>query len=114
MKELLIKTLEAFGYPVMLQGSLNEDEAYPPTFITFWTSNADDGTHYDNDAANFIWVFDVFFYSNDPSLVNTKPLEIREALRAKGFIPRGKGWDAPSDESTHTGWGQEYSYRELN
>lgn len=114
MKDLLIKTLAEFGYPVYLQGTIAQGEPYPDTFITFWVESADDGSHYDNRTANWVWEFTVNFYSNDPKAVNAKPDEIRKALTAAGFIPRGKGWDLPSDEPSHTGWTQEYYYIEPN
>lgn len=114
MKRKLIEILSRFGYPVYLHGTIAADEAYPDTFITFQVTEADDGSHYDDRPANWIWDFEVFLYSNDPETVNSKPDEIRRALAAEGFIPRGKGWDIPSDEPTHTGWAQEYYYIETN
>lgn len=114
MKQRLIDVLETFGYPVFLQGSLNEKDPYPATFITFWTNDADDGSHYDDRPAHFVWDFDVYVYSNDPKVTNSLPEKIRKSLTAAGFIPRGKGWDIPSDEPTHTGWAQEYYYMEPN
>lgn len=114
MKQKLIEILSTFGYPVFLQGSLNADEAYPDTFITFWVDDADDNSHYDDDTTSYLWDFSVIFYSNDPNLVNSKPEEIRKALKQAGFIPQGKGRDIPSDEPTHTGWAQDFYYIENN
>ena len=114
MKERLIEVLSSFGFPVFLQGSLNEGDAYPETFITFWTNNADDGSHYDDLPANWVWEFDVYVYSSDPRVVNGLPDQVRRALSAAGFVPRGKGWDVASDEPTHTGWGMEFYYIESN
>lgn len=105
MKDLLIKTLETFGYPVYQQGSLSKDESYPESFFTFWNNDSYDGTHYDNDAINYIWDFDVNFYSTDPALVNSKLIEAKTKLKQQGFIVSGKGYDVASDEPTHTGRG---------
>lgn len=112
MKQKLIEELEKFGYPVFLQGTLNADEAYPNSFITFFTDDTQDGSHYDNETASYVWYFAVIFYSNDPALVNSKPEEIRKALKAAGFIPQGKGQDILSDEKTHTGWAMDFIYQE--
>lgn len=113
MKELLISVLEEFcPQNVFLQGTLDEDAEYPETFITFWAYDVPEGSHYDNDAHSFDWSFNVNFYSSDPLLVNTKPAEIRIALKEAGFIPQGKGNDIPSDVPTHTGWAMDVIYRE--
>ena len=103
MKDALISLLESFGYPVRLQGSLAEDEAYPESFFTFWNNETSDGSHYDNDAISYIWDFDVNFYSVNPALVNTVLLEARTLLKNNGWIISGKGYDVASDEPTHTG-----------
>jgi hypothetical protein len=108
LKQKLINTLSAFGYPVFLQGTLNPEEAYPNTFITFFVDSTDDNGHYENNAISVNWYFSVIIYSDNPEIVNTKPDEIRAALKAAGFIPQGKGQDAPSDEPTHTGWAMDF------
>ncbi len=105
MKDLLIQLLESFGYPVRLQGSIGENEAYPDSFFTFWNNDSYDGNHYDNNPANYIWSFDVNFYSTNPALVNSKLLEAKALLKSNGFIISGKGYDVASDEPTHTGRG---------
>ena len=105
MKELLINILLTLGYPVKLQGSIEKDEPYPESFFTFWNNNTDDGSHYNNKPINYVWDFDVNFYSENPELVNTKLLLAKEKLQKQGFIIRGKGYDVASDEPTHTGRG---------
>lgn len=112
MKQKLIDELNKFGYPVFLQGSLNPDDAYPDSFITYWTDDVIDNSIYDNDTTSYAWDFSVIFYSNDPLLVNSKPEEIRKALKAAGFIPQGKGRDIPSDEPNWTGWALDFYYIE--
>jgi hypothetical protein len=104
MKQKLISALSELGYPIMLQGSLNADDAYPDSFITFWCDSTADNSHFDDDVYSVDWHFSVIFYSNNPMLVNTKPNEIRSALKNAGFIVQGKGQDILSDEQTHTGW----------
>lgn len=105
MKNLLIQTLQSLGYPVFLQGSLEEDAPYPESFFTFWNNYADGEAFYDNDEHFYVWDFDVNFYSSDPALVNSKLLEAKGLLKAQGFIASGKGYDVASDEPTHTGRG---------
>lgn len=112
MKKLLIKTLEQFGYPVILQGTIAEDEPYPESFITFWTDDSEEAAAYENETALTAWSYQVNFYSTDPELVETVAAKIRTAMKAAGFIPRGKGRDLPSDEPTHTGWTQNFYYLE--
>lgn len=104
MKTLLLDILETFGFPVFLQGTINPEEEYPESFITFWTDTTADNAHYDDAVSSVDWHFSVMFYSSDPVLVNTKPQEISAALRQAGFIPQGRGQDLLSDEPTHTGW----------
>lgn len=105
MKDLLIRTLEQFGYPVMQQDSLNEDEQYPETFFTFWNNSTDESSHYDNKPNNYVWDFDLNVYSSNPEMVNSLLLEAKEKLIEVGFIVNGKGHDVASDEPTHTGRG---------
>ena len=112
MKDALISLLETFGYPVRLQGSFAEDEQYPESFFTFWNNDSSDGSHYDNDAVNYIWDFDVNFYSIDPDLVNTVLLDARRLMKSNGWIMSGKGHDLASDEPTHTGRGINVIYIE--
>ncbi len=112
MKNFLIKTLEKVGFiegkTLFLQGSLNSSEVYPDTFVTFWTNDTPDNAHFDNETKSVDWLFSVILYSNNPDTVNTKPDEIRAALKAAGFIPQGKGHDIPSDAPTHTGWAMDF------
>lgn len=112
MKQKLVTELAKFGYPVFLQGSMNADDPYPETFITFFSNDTPPISHYDNEAVSYAWDFSVMFYSSDPVLVNSKPEEIRAALKKAGFVSQGKGQDIASDEQSHTGWAMEFSYIE--
>lgn len=113
MKDILINILNQFCPDnVFLQGTLNEDEKYPETFITFFTNGVDDWLHFDNANTGFVWTVSVILYSSDPLKVNTMPLNIRKALKQAGFIPQGLGNDIMSDEPTHTGWAMDFIYIE--
>ena len=115
-KQILIEIISRFGFvegeTLVLQGTMNPDEAYPETFVTFWTDYTDDKAHFDNKTQSVEWSFSVILYSSDAAIVNTKPFELMEALREAGFVPQGKGQDIMSDEPTHTGWVIEYLYAE--
>lgn len=113
MKDLLTRTVEALGYPAYLQGTMSENEPYPQSFVTFFTLAGDDAGHFDNEPSGVAWRYTVIFYSSDPRLVASAPKEIRAALKAVGFIPRGRGMDIPSDEPTHTGWAMEFYYLDM-
>lgn len=115
MKQKLIEILERFcPNNVYLQGTMNADESYPETFITFWVNYTEDDEHYDDDVCAWAWNFSVMVYSSNPLTVNTLPFEIMQALKGAGFIPQGKGNDIPSDEPNFTGWATEYIYKEIN
>ena len=115
MKEALISIITSeFNEPTMLQGSLDPLTAYPDSFWTLWNRGTDGAAFYDNDARSFVWSFDVFYYSTDPSLVNTRMQQLRTLLKANGWIVQGVGYDAMSDEPTHTGRGITVLYIEQN
>ena len=110
MEDLLIAVLETFGYPIRRQGSLLPDEPYPDSFFTFWCDSSDAGSFYDDDEVTIEWGYSLFFYSTDPSLVSRMLMEAKAALKAKGFIVAGGGYDVSSDEITHTGRGMDVYY----
>lgn len=112
MVDNLISTLSTLGYPVFLQGSLLETEAYPDNFFTFWNNSADGTSYYSNDEGAIVWNYSVNFYSNNPTLVNTKLLEAKSLLKAQGWVVSGAGYDVISDEPTHTGRGIIALYRQ--
>ena len=103
MKKKLINILESIGFPVFLQGSLNPDQIYPDTFLTFWNFETPEGLFYDNDSHSAAWGFWVFLYSNDPEIVETETEKVRKLLKENGFILQGRGEDANSGRDTHTG-----------
>ena len=94
MIKQLIAAIEPLGYPIFLQGSLNDNEAYPESFFTYWNFQANDTKAFDNDASICEWGYWLYFYSSNPALVET------EILRAKVW---GKGEDIKSDVISHTG-----------
>ena len=106
VKQLLIDTLEKeYGYEVILQGSMPEEDAYPDNFFTFFNNDTSSDDWYDNIESVTVWDFDLNFYSNNPATVNEILMDAKKKLRDKGFIIDGKGYDVLSDEPTHTGRG---------
>ncbi len=103
VKQLLIDTLSTFNYPVILQGSLSDEDEFPASFFTFFNNDTADDAFYDNSETETIWDFDLNFYSIDPALVNSVLVEAKPLLKAAGFIVDGKGYDVLSNNPTHTG-----------
>ena len=111
-KDLLISTLNTIQSGVKMQGTYQEGEAYPDTFITVFTIDVPDLQHHDDEVSSWEWNFQVMNYSTNPETVETQAEQIRSALKAVGFIPQGKGKDLLSDEPTHTGWAQDFKFIE--
>lgn len=114
MEDLLIETLEQFGFPVKLQGTLLPDEPYPEHFFTFWNNNSYGQSYYDNEEETVIYNYDVNFYSINPEWVYTKLREAKDALKKAGFIASGDGYSVASDEPTHDGRGMNVLYLRRN
>lgn len=111
VKQFLIETLEGeFDYPVYLQGSLSDDEAYPESFFTFFNNDSPDDSFYDNEPNRIIWSFDLNFYSIKPELVNSVLLSAKRKLKAEGWTITDNGHDVMSDEPSHTGRGLDLIY----
>lgn len=110
MEDILIQLLESFGYPVMRQGSLPDDQAYPDTFFTFWNSTEDGQSFYDNDTASVVYDFDVNVYSTSPDRAYSLLAAARKLLKGNGWIIATRGYDVPSDEITHVGRGMDVQY----
>lgn len=114
MEDLLIETLESFGFPVILQGSLLPDEPYPDHFFTFWNNNSYGESYYDNDEKSTVYNYDVNFYSVNPEWVYSKLRAAKVALKRVGFITSGDGYSVMSDEPTHDGRGINVLYLKQN
>ena len=102
--------LSSFGFPVIRQGSLPGDAAYPDTFFTFWGRYEEGHSFYDNGEMSVTWRFDVNVYSTDPETAYTLLAQARESLKASGWIIASRGRDVPSDEITHIGRGMSVEY----
>lgn len=109
MEDLLISTLETLGFPVLLQGSILDDEPYPDSFFTFWETSGD-GVFYDDDEALTVYNYLVNFYSTSPESCYTMLRNAKKLLRKQGFILSGDGYSVPSGKSSHDGRGIQASY----
>ncbi len=113
MEDNLIELLSTFGYPVIRQGSLSDDESYPESFFTFWNNDSADHAHYDNEEYGNTWDFDVNFYSIDVELTYSVLADARQLLKQNSWIVPSKGHDIASDEPTHTGRGLQVIYLDV-
>jgi hypothetical protein len=113
MEDELITILESFEVPVYRQGSMEAEEIYPDTFITFWNNDTPDHSHYDNARYGTVWDFNVYVYSADPARTYSLLSEIQSELMKNGWIPASQGFDAASDAATHTGRGIECFYMQF-
>ena len=110
VEDILIELLERFNYPVIRQGSMDEKEEYPDTFITFWNNAEEEHSAYDNITTSVIYDFDVNTYSSDAAKAYDLLREVRICLKENGFIISGRGHDVASDTTTHTGRGMNVLY----
>lgn len=99
----LCEILEAFKYPVYLEGAINPDEPFPDSFFTFYNYSTPERQFYDNAAGGAVWGFWVYFYGTDRETVETTIEQAFTSLKSSGWIPQGRPQDARSDIPTHTG-----------
>ena len=110
MEDNLIELLETFGFPVIRQGSMSNNETYPPTFFTFWNNGEYEQKSYDNNTIAVIHDFDVNVYSDDPETVYNLLKQARTLLKNNGYQTPNRGHDLASDVDTHTGRGINVTY----
>lgn len=110
IEDTLINLLETFNVPVIRQGSLAPDQAYPDTFFTFWNNDESEHSAYDNETANVDYDFDINVYSTNPDTAYSLIKQSRELLKQNGWIIATRGYDVSSDEITHVGRGMEVLY----
>lgn len=113
MIDNLLQILESFGYPVMRQGSLPQNQKYPNTFITYWNNDENGQAYYDNATASVIYDFAVNVYSTVPNTAYSLLDSIRIALLQNGWIITDRGFDVASDEITHIGRGLETQFLQM-
>lgn len=97
--------IESFKVPYCKQGSASVWATYPETFITFWNNDSPDHAHYDDSRFGTAWDYNVYVYSSDPDITYSLLDQLREAFEEAGWICPSKGFDAASDEPSHSGRG---------
>ncbi len=109
----LLNALQSFcNGNIFEQGTLAESEGYPESFITY--SFASDSCNYlDNEEISSLWSGAVIFYSSDYKEIETQLPAIRKALKAEGFIIKGKGAPVPSPRPSHDGWALDFELIEM-
>lgn len=100
------KLEEAFkeiGLEYARQGSYTDESKYPESFFTFWNADTPEGGFYDDKAHQAVWVWYIYFYTKDPSLIYSKLEDFIRIAKEKGFIPQGKPKDIASGEVNYLG-----------
>lgn len=104
----LISLLESFTFPVSRQGSVTE--SYPDNFFTFWESEEDGNSYYDNLTVDVYYQFSVYFYSTNPENTYSYIEQARSLLKQNGWTIKTRGYDVASGEQSHTGRGFDVIY----
>lgn len=99
----LIKIFDGFGFPSWLMHTMPAEEVYPESFFTFMDIDSPFAAHYDNGPHVVVWSFWIGFYSSNPALMQSVPMELARRLMAAGWVMEGLGEAVKSDEPTHTG-----------
>ena len=99
----LIKRLECYGYPVLKQGSMSNDDEYPETLLTYWNPENNVISYYDNRPQRIAFTFWIYCYSTSYKTVLSIMDRIESDLRSAGYLIASKPYDVDSDVPTHTG-----------
>lgn len=93
------KLEEAFkeiGLEYARQGSYTDESIYPESFFTFWNAGTPEDGFYDDKAHKAVWIWYVYFYTKNASLLYSKLEDLIKILKEKGFIPQGRPKDIAS------------------
>ena len=102
MFEKLEEIFKEMGVDYFRQGSYG-DEEYPAHFFTFWNADTPEGGYYDNEAHKCVYVWYVYFYTNNPSEIYSTLDDFIKRAKGKGFILKSRGNDAPTDDKAFLG-----------
>lgn len=99
----LEEAFEEMGLEYARQGSYTDESQYPESFFTFWNAGTPEGGFYDDKANKAVWIWYVYFYTKDASLLYSKLESLITILKDKGFIIEGKGQDVASGSPDYFG-----------
>lgn len=99
----LEEAFEEVGLEYARQGSYTDESQYPESFFTFWNAGTPEGGFYDDKAHKAVWIWYVYFYTKDASLLYSKLEDLITILKEKGFIIEGKGQDVASGSPDYSG-----------
>ena len=99
----LEEVFQALELPYSRQGSYSSDESYPDSFFTFWNADTPEGGFYDDESHKAIWLWYVYFYTNDPLILYSQMDLFVQKAKEKGFIVEGRGNDIQSDQPDYFG-----------
>ena len=108
VEDVLIGLLETLSFPVFRQGSLTE--SYPDNFFTFWETEEDGNSYYDDKTVDVAYLYNVYFFSTNPANTYSYIRQARTLLKQNGWTIRDRGYDVDSGEQTHTGRGIDVAY----
>ena len=100
--------------PYYRQGSFGEDDVYPSSFFTYWKLDNPFGDYGDNKEHSLITRYAVYFYTNDPSVLESTLDDFVIRAKEQGFIISGKGVDVPSDDKAFIGQKINITFKQMN
>lgn len=103
MWEKLEAIFQTIGLPYSRQGSYEEGADLPDSFFTFWNYDTPNIVFYDNEVNKKNNIWNIYFYTNDNSLLYSKLNEFIIQAKTNGFIVNGNGKDIPSDIPNYFG-----------
>lgn len=103
MWEKLEEIFKELNLSYSRQGSYEENETLPDSFFTYWNYDTPEDGYFDNKANRAIWIWQIYFYTNDGNLIYSKLQEFIALAKQEGFIVDGKGNDIQSNEPGYFG-----------
>lgn len=87
----IYEDLASLGLPVYQQGSA--PKTLPESFYTVWNDDTSDIVAADNDGRLMVYEWTLIFYTKDYNTIYSGIAQAKAALKAKGYIISGNGYD---------------------